>query len=244
MAVENKPAVSGDSFIKGALDAVAVDIVVDQRGGAKELQVRDARVNAGNDAAGLMENFRKLGFTPHRSRAIRISEILDSNRRIEREQITAIFRDLGGKLGGIEIGRSQMRESMAGDLMALQMQRDDAVIADALPMTAPCAGQVDRNIERRFRVMLFEKRGSYRCRALGKIVERKADHRVRVAHPKRQSTKMPRQTVVDAHLPCRPVGARGHFLPGFLDFLTGQAGWCLACEITEPVSKHCGGRGI
>ncbi len=43
MAVENQPAVGGDGFVECAIDAVAVDIPVDQRGGAQELQIRRPR---------------------------------------------------------------------------------------------------------------------------------------------------------------------------------------------------------
>ncbi|OIQ64280.1 hypothetical protein GALL_541700 [mine drainage metagenome] len=52
MAIENQPAVTGDGLVERAVDAIAVDIPIDERGGAQELQIHDPAVDAGNNTAG------------------------------------------------------------------------------------------------------------------------------------------------------------------------------------------------
>src|SRR5260370_41616028 len=51
MAIEDQPAAFGDGFVECAIDSIAVDMQLDQGRGAQVLQVHDAAVDAGKNAA-------------------------------------------------------------------------------------------------------------------------------------------------------------------------------------------------
>src|SRR5258707_35257 len=137
MAVENQPTVLGDGFVEHAIDAVVVDIAIDQRSGAQKLQIRDPAVDARNNTTRGMEDFLELPFAPHRSEAVGIGKILDSDRWVERQQIATVVLDLGGQCCRIEIGGSLVREGVAGDFVALAVKLHNLIATYSGPMARP-----------------------------------------------------------------------------------------------------------
>jgi hypothetical protein len=56
-----------------------------------------------------------------------ICEILDPDRRIERQEVTAILLRLRGHRRRVEIARSYARKRVAGEFMAAAMKADNVI---------------------------------------------------------------------------------------------------------------------
>src|ERR1700722_6577648 len=172
MAIEDQPAVFFDRFVEHAVDAIAVDIAIDQRRGAQEMQIDGAAVDAGKDAARRAERFSELPLARYRSEAIRIGEILDLDRGVERQQETSIVLRLRGHRRRIEIAGAQMRKCVAGDFMAVAVKANDVIGAGSDPVAGPLIGQPAGYIEGSPRAILLEHRSADRGRTFGNVVER------------------------------------------------------------------------
>src|SRR5258708_7869826 len=74
MGIEDQPAVLGDGLVECAIDLLEVDLHLDQRCGAQILQIHDAAVDAGNNAAHRTEDIAEPPLVRHRAETVRIGK--------------------------------------------------------------------------------------------------------------------------------------------------------------------------
>src|SRR3984893_9714907 len=128
-----------------------------------------------------MEDLSELSLALHRTYAIGISEILDPDRSVERQQVIAIFLDLFGHRRRVQIDGANMRKSMAGDFVAAAVQPDNRVGLDSVPVTGPFSPQPAGDIEGCPRAVLAEHSGADGGSTFRRVVKGEAHHRALVS---------------------------------------------------------------
>jgi hypothetical protein len=118
----------------------------------------------------------------------------------ESSEVRAIFVDLRGHRGGVEIGGAPVRESMAGDFVTIMVKPDNVIGAEPGPVAGPLIHQLTGDIERAARIVLIENSGAGGGGTFGNVVEGEADHRAVASQPVRRGGPIPGQPVADARL--------------------------------------------
>src|SRR3954468_2565000 len=167
MTVEDQPSAALDRLVEIAIDTRRIDLAIDQGRGAQELEVDDVAIDAGKDAARRAEGLGELRLAPHRRDAIGVSEIFQRDRGIDAAKMAAVSLDLAGHGGLVETDRTQVRESMAGNLVSGPVKPHDRVVRQTVPVVRGTIDQAAREIERTAAAMLLQKPGALACSAIG-----------------------------------------------------------------------------
>src|SRR5665647_281654 len=118
-----------------------------------------------------MVGLAELPLARHRSEAIGIGEILDLDRRIERQKVATIRLRLRGQLRLVEIAHSRVRKRVAREFMAAAMKADDVVGAGPDPMARPLIHQPAGYVERAPRVVLLKHGSADSGGTFGDVIE-------------------------------------------------------------------------